>query len=165
MNDLAVSLTVVFAGVIAFGIQQWLRLLYERRQERRDLEIGYLLDAYLALSRYLNRAFEDENGDGTLTFDPARLSDEEADEMELAITTAGLHGSLEIAKKADAFVKDADNWFPKELMFALRDHIREKFGREPLGEDIVLPWVHVGRVRDRPDTVDDGEQESTGHVS
>jgi hypothetical protein len=143
MNDLTVGLTVVFAGVIAFGIQQWLRVLYEHREERRKLEIGYLIEAYRALSILMNRAYEIEDGQSYLFLD--RLSHEEADAAEMAISTVGLHGSPKVVEAAVAFVEgEPDEWDMTGLMVALRQDLRERLKHEPIAEDFT-PWVRIER--------------------
>jgi hypothetical protein len=160
MSDLAVGVAVVFAGVIAFALQQWVRVIYERREDRREREIEYLVDAYRALSVFMNRAFFTEDGQTYLALD--RLSDDEASAAELAVSTAGLHGSPEVVKAAVEYTNAGDeNWDPTDLMIALRQDLRQRLGHPPIEGDFV-PWVHIDRDSDLPEASEMPDTEAEG---
>ena len=144
MSELPVSLIVIVAGIIAFGFQQWLRAIYEHAQERRSLEIGYLLEAYRALSVFRNRTTLSNEDSGKNYTDTRLVNEKEAEAMELAVSTAGIHGTQAVVQAALEYADSGnEDWDPYDLLKALRKDIRDKLRREPLPDDLGIPFINV----------------------
>lgn len=128
MGDLLVGLALVLAGVLAFGAQQYILRSKALREERRDRQSVYLIDAYRALYRLLAR-IRDEGDQRVL--DMRALSREERVELELAIFDSRLFGDWEVVDAVRGFTEQS-GWDPGNLLNVLGKQIRRLYRLEPL---------------------------------